>query len=122
MRSRQSSSASASDRGAGTYREPARTHGRVLVAEPACRLGVARPDRDAAQALVVLVVERPAADDDAAGAQLGPEGEMSILKLVRLRVCELRDARAARACAGRAACEAFDQCMPPTGFEPVQPP
>ena len=65
-------------------REAARPHRRVVVAEPARLLGVARPDRDAAQALVVLVDERPAGDQVAAVAQNGPEGEVPILELGRL--------------------------------------
>jgi hypothetical protein len=71
-------------------REPARPNRRVLVAEPARRLGVAHHDRDAAQTLVVLVDERPSADEVAAVAQIGSEGEMPILELGRLLVRELR--------------------------------
>ena len=71
-------------------REPARLHRRVLAAEPARRLGVAGPERDAAQALVVLVDERAPADEVAAVAQIGAEGEMPILELGRLLVRELR--------------------------------
>jgi hypothetical protein len=51
---------------------------------------VAHHDRDAAQALVVLVDERPSADEVAAVAQIGSEGEMPILELGRLLVRELR--------------------------------
>ena len=71
-------------------REPACPHRRVLVAEPARRLGVAHHDRDAAQAVIVLVDERPSADEVAAVAQIGSEGEMPILELGRLLVRELR--------------------------------
>ena len=71
-----------------TASRPARTAG--LRAEPSRRLGVAHHDRDAAQALVVLIDERASADEVAAVAQIGSEGEMPILELGRLLVRELR--------------------------------
>ena len=94
-------------------REPACLHRRVVAAEPARCLGVARHDRDAAQPLVVLVDERASADEVAAIPQVGSEGEVPILELGRVFVRELRcvgsTARAARACAGRTACGELDQ-------------
>ena len=71
-------------------REPTCPHRRVIAAEPARRLGIAAPDRDAAQALVVLVDERPSGQEVPAVAKLGSEGEMPVLKLGRLLVRELR--------------------------------
>jgi hypothetical protein len=63
---------------------------RIVLAQPSCGLGVARPDGDAAQALVVLIDQRPSGDDEASVAQVGSVGEVPILELVRLLVGEVR--------------------------------
>ena len=72
-----------------TASRPARTAGSSLLSRRAVS-GSLVHDRDAAQALVVLVDERASADEIAAVAQIGSEGEMPILELGRLLVRELR--------------------------------
>jgi hypothetical protein len=72
-----------------TASRPARTAGSSLLSRRAVS-GSHIMNRDAAQALVVLVDQRPSPDEVAAVAQIGSKGEMPILELGRLLVRELR--------------------------------